>query len=356
MMVLVGGAAKFGLLWVAVEATTLASAPLILYHRSAHSLEAMWKYLLICSVGIGLALFGTMLAAVACPNFTHLTFADFRAGTESISPLWFKFAFLFVLAGYGTKMGLAPFHTWLPDAHSEAPGTVSALLSGALLNCSFLGILRFYNIVPAEIKAFASQLLLALGLASLVIAGCFIVRQFDFKRMLAYSSVEHMGLLALMVSFGVAPEWIGCHIWGHSLIKMALFLTAGDLLLAYGTRSIASVYGGLSSMPKHAVLWMAGILFICGAPPSPLFLTELVLVNRAGFVFGAIVLVLLLVIFCAMTHIMLRMVAGEPDPESGRSGAMAAAEKLWTVPGIALLAAFFLGVCAMNLLLAGGLR
>lgn len=168
-------------MWVAIEATTLLSAPLICWHKSAESIEAMWKYLLICSVGIGLALFGTLL-------YFHG---------------WHKPAFIFILAGYGTKMGLAPFHTWLPDAHSEAPGPVSAFLSGALLNCSFLAIWRFRALMPAEVAPFCDHAMIALGLFSLVVAAVFIVRQTDFKRMLAYSSVEHMGLVILL--FAVRP-------------------------------------------------------------------------------------------------------------------------------------------------------
>ena len=163
-------------MWVAIEATTLLSAPLICHHKSAESIEAMWKYLLICSVGIGLALFGTLL---------------FFAG-------WYVPGFVFILAGYGTKMGLAPFHTWLPDAHSEAPGPVSAFLSGALLNCSFLAIARFRLMMPESTQPFCDQAMIALGLLSLAVAAVFIVRQTDFKRLLAYSSVEHMGLILLL--------------------------------------------------------------------------------------------------------------------------------------------------------------
>ena len=307
------------LLWVAVELTTLVSAPLIAYHRTAGSLEAMWKYILICSIGIGLALFGTMLVM--------------HAQTTG-SVMWYKAGFAFVLAGYGTKMGLAPFHTWLPDAHSEAPAPVSALLSGALLNCSFLAIARFREVMPAGAGPFCDGALLALGLLSVAVAAVFMVRQTDFKRLLAYSSVEHMGIIAtlfalfmrtpadpgrgVMVTAGgeiVGDGLLGmallAHIVFHSLTKTALFLTAGNLLLAYGTRAIAAVQGLGTAMKGHAALWIAGTLLICGMPPSVLFLTELGLVLSAPVWISATVLALLFIVFAAMVRAALGMTMGE---------------------------------------------
>lgn len=252
MMTLVICSRNFGLLWVAVEATTLVSAPLICFHRSPHSLEAMWKYLLICSVGIGLALFGTMLTGVAgqtASGALGLNFDTLKENAGQLHTGWFKAAFIFILVGYGTKMGLAPFHTWLPDAHSEAPGTVSALLSGSLLNCSFLGIIRFCTITPEVLRPFCNGLLVALGLLSLAVAAFFIIRQSDFKRMLAYSSVEHMGLAVIL--WGIGAESVTMfHLCGHSVIKMTLFLTAGNILLAYGTRSVSAVGGNVRDNPE----------------------------------------------------------------------------------------------------------
>ena len=309
------------LMWVAVELTTLVSAPLIAYHRSPGALEAMWKYLLICSIGIGLALFGTMLVMHAMTTG---------------NPTWYKAGFVFVLAGYGTKTGLAPFHTWLPDAHSEAPAPVSALLSGALLNCSFFAIARFRTIMPDEVTGFCDTAMIALGLLSLAVAAVFMVRQTDYKRLLAYSSIEHMGLIVVLFTLlqmyggseivfgdgkGVVFEnltgdilfsaLLG-HIVFHSLTKTLLFQTAGNLLLAFGTRTIAAVQGLGVSMKLHAVLWIAGIVFICGMPPSVLFLTELGLVVSAPIWMSAIVLFLLFCVFAAMTKIALAMTMGKP--------------------------------------------
>ncbi|HBO42841.1 MAG TPA: NADH dehydrogenase FAD-containing subunit, partial [Planctomycetaceae bacterium] len=197
-MTLVSVSRHLGLMWVGVEATTLASAPLIYFHRHHRSLEATWKYLLICSVGIALALLGNFFVAVAARSadgaVIHLTVDHLIAHADRLNPLWLKAAFLLFLVGYGTKMGLAPLHTWLPDAHSEAPSVVSALLSGALLNCAFLTILRAHSLLSAAgLAAFSADLLVLFGLISMGVAAVFILGQSDFKRMLAYSSVEHMG-------------------------------------------------------------------------------------------------------------------------------------------------------------------
>lgn len=293
------------LMWVAVELTTLVSAPLIAYHRSTGSLEAMWKYLLICSIGIGLALFGTMLVM--------------HAETTG-NPMWYKAGFVFVLAGYGTKTGLAPFHTWLPDAHSEAPAPVSALLSGALLNCSFFAITRFRAVMPDAVAPFCDHAMIALGVLSVAVAAVFMVRQTDYKRLLAYSSIEHMGLIVtLFARWSAKPTDIlaaalGAHIVAHSLTKTLLFQTAGNLLLAFGTRAIAVVQGLGVSMKGHAALWVTGIIFICGMPPSVLFLSELGLVLSAPFGLAALVLALLFIVFAAMTKVALAMTMGRPTP------------------------------------------
>ncbi len=296
------------LMWVAIELTTLVSAPLIAHNRTKDALEAMWKYLLICSIGIGLALFGIMLILHA----------------QKIGNLqWYKAGFAIVLAGFGTKMGLAPFHTWLPDAHSEAPAPVSALLSGALLNCSFFAIVRVYEMLPPEALPFANGALLTLGFLSVAIAAIFMVRQTDFKRLLAYSSVEHMGILAIFLGLLPSPSssigrvnifdiMIVAHIIFHSLTKTCLFLTAGNILHAYGTRAISAVQGMGSSLKGHAWLWVLSILFICGMPPSVLFVTELGLVCNAPLGVAALLLLLLFIVFAAMSRVMLAMTMGKP--------------------------------------------
>jgi hydrogenase-4 component F len=297
-------ASSVPLMWVAVELTTLVSAPLIAYHCDKGSLEAMWKYLLICSIGIAFALFGTMLVLHA-------------QSTESAR--WYMAGFAFVLAGYGTKMGLAPFHTWLPDAHSEAPAPVSALLSGALLNCSFFAIVRFREMMPDAAAPFCDCAMLALGILSVAVGAVFMVRQTDFKRLLAYSSVEHMGLVIVLYSLTchkpcgkLAGFALLAHIAAHSLTKTLLFQTAGNLLLAFRTRAVSVVQGLGVSMRGHAMLWMAGLILICGMPPSVLFLSELGLVFSAPVWVSATVLALLFVVFAAMMKVGLSMTMGRP--------------------------------------------
>ena len=219
-----------GLLWVFIEATTLLSAPLIMAHRTRHSLEASWKYLFICSVGIALAFIGLLFLVLSGSGAGHaprLTLPDLLDRSRTFDPLWLKISFAFVLVGYGTKAGLAPTHTWLPDAHSEAPAAVSALLSGTLLNCALLGILRFFQILrPTEAYPFARGVLLLTGLLSLFVCAVYIFAVKDYKRMLAYSSMENMGIIAV----GVAAGGIGVlgalvHLICHSLAKSSLFLT-----------------------------------------------------------------------------------------------------------------------------------
>ncbi|MCI0589244.1 MAG: NADH dehydrogenase FAD-containing subunit [Planctomycetes bacterium] len=316
-MTLVTATHHYGLLWVAIEATTLASAPLVYYHRHHRSLEAAWKYLLLCSVGIALALLGNYLLAVASqPAGAALTVEGLRgAGTGLASP-WIRAAFLFFLVGYGTKMGLAPLHTWLPDAHSEAPSVVSALLSGAVLNCAFLGILRaFQACVAAGEAAFARELLVLLGLVSMGIAAAFVLNQADYKRMLAYSSVEHMGILALGVGLGgAAARGALLHALNHSLTKGMLFLVAGNVLRAYSTKVARDVRGVGRVLPASGVLWVAGFLAITGIPPFGPFVSEFTILKGAldggRTTVATLYLALLALTFVGMATTVLRMVQG----------------------------------------------
>jgi hydrogenase-4 component F len=267
-MTLVTLSQHFGLLWVAMEATTLASAPLIYFHRHHRSLEATWKYLLICSVGIALALLGNffMVIAASVPEVKDksMIFSNLIGQGQFMNIPWLKAAFLFFLVGYGTKMGLAPMHTWLPDAHSEAPSVVSALLSGALLNCAFLGILRSFQICSAAgLGQFCQELLVLFGLLSMGWAAVFILGQSDYKRMLAYSSVEHVGILALGVGIGAGATFGAMlHAVNHSLTKAMLFLTAGNILAIYKTKNTKNITGIMSVMSATGVLWIAGFLAI----------------------------------------------------------------------------------------------
>lgn len=323
----------FGTLWVAVEATTLASAPLIHFHKTKSSLEAMWKYLLLCSLGIGLALFGTMLLSASLDAESTLSFGNIAVK----NPVWFKAAFVFCFAGYGLKCGLAPFHSWLPDAHSEAPAPVSALLSGSLLNCALLGIWRMRDIAPEGTLEFCNNFFIFFGFASLVLAALFIIGQKDYKRMLAYSSVEHMGLIALLIGF-TAEGTALLHMICHSFMKMMLFLAAGNIFLCFGTRRISAVQGIFTTLPRASKVWMAGVLLICGLPPSPLFFTEWVLVSHAGALYGSLILLLLFIIFCAMSNIAMKMCMGYDSNSEGVIQLDAIARKVNRVPAFLLYA------------------
>lgn len=331
-MTLVVASQHFGLMWVAVEATTLASAPLIHFHRSQRSLEAAWKYLLICSVGIAIALLGNFFLVVASSSGEGpLTVAGLVRQAGMLDPVWLKAAFLLLLVGYGTKMGLAPLHTWLPDAHSEAPSVVSALLSGALLNCAFLAILRVHAVcVAAGLGDFSGGLLVLFGLVSMGFAAAFIVGQADYKRMLAYSSVEHMGIAALGVGMGgLAGFGALLHTVNHSLTKAMLFLLSGNILAAYQDKSTTRVRGVLRVLPVTGVLWVAGFLAITGTPPFGLFVSEITILKGAiegrHWLVAVLYLLLLTVIFVGMAGVFLRMAFGAPG-EAAMHGGLGAPE------------------------------
>jgi hydrogenase-4 component F len=343
-MTLVTVSHHFGILWVAIETTTLASAPLIFFHRHHRSLEATWKYLLLCSVGIALALLGNFFLAIAAtqPDGTVIPLvvgALVRDGSQ-LHEAWLKAAFLLLLVGYGTKMGLAPLHTWLPDAHSEAPSMVSALLSGALLNCAFLGIVRVLQVCAAAGHlTFGRDLLVGFGLVSMAVAAVFLVGQTDYKRLLAYSSVEHMGILALGVGLGGSGSFGALlHAVNHSLTKAMLFLVAGNILTAYQSKSTVEVRGVLRVLPISGMLWVVGLLAITGSPPFGTFLSEFTILKAAldqGRNGVAIAyLAFLAVIFVGLATAVLGMAQGTPSEGQRR---MTEPESLWTVLSPALL-------------------
>ena len=273
-------------MWIAIEATTLASAPLIYTHRSGPSIEATWKYVLICSVGIALALLGSVLISLAMDLGgvdAPVAFSSLTVVAKQLDPFWLKTGFVFILVGYGTKMGLAPMHTWLPDAHSEAPSPASALLSGVLLNCAYLGIFKTNKIMHAAgLGDFSGTILIVFGLASILAAATFILKQTEYKRLLAYSSIENMGIIA----FGTGIGGIGAYgavlcLIHHSLIKSSLFLSSGNILIGYGSRLIENTGYLAKRMPKTFVAFFAGFAGISGFPPLGIFLGELFIIIGA---------------------------------------------------------------------------
>ena len=323
-MTAVTASRHMGLLWASVEATTLLSAPLIYFHRHKRSLEATWKYLLICSVGIALALMGNLfLGAAGLKGGAGLDLAGLLSKAGTLDKPLLKAAFLFLFVGYGTKMGLSPFHTWLPDAHSEAPAVVSALLSGALLNCAFLGILRVNSVcASAGLAAFTGGILILFGLFSILTAALFMLGQRDYKRLLAYSSIEHMGILALGIGLGggaVLGAILGA--LSHSLAKAGLFFTSGVVLAAEKTKRIADVRGLWRRAPRTAALWLAGFFLITGTPPSGIFLAKFIILREAvalkHYWLAGAYLGLLAILFAGMASVFISMTFGEHEAKPG---------------------------------------
>jgi len=303
-------------LWIAVEATTLMSAPLIFLHRSKSALEATWKYVMICSVGIALALLGCFFVVLSM-NIANLhvpiTFSSLGLVATRLDPVWLKAGFIFLVIGYGTKMGLAPMHTWLPDAHSEAPSPASALLSGALLNCAFLGVYRGHQLLyQAGIGDFSSSILIGFGLLSMLIAAIFIFNQTGYKRMLAYSSIENMGIIAFGVGIGgMATYGAMLHLIHHSLIKSSLFLSSGNILLGYGTKLINKTGNMVNLLPRTCTAFFAGFVGISGFPPFGIFVSELLIIigafKQGRNISVSIFIIALILIFVGASRLVMKM-------------------------------------------------
>jgi len=280
---------SLGVLWIAIEGTTLASLFLVSFYETREALEAAWKYVIVGSVGIALGLFGTILtyhSAVRVLGTSYdLNWSLLVRVASQLNPEVMRLALLFILVGYGTKAGLAPMHTWLPDAHSEAPSPISALLSGVLLNCAMYAILRFYALAtPSLGRPYPNALLLGFGLLSLLVATLFIFRQHDYKRLLAYSSVEHMGIVAVGVAFGGVLGLTGA-LWqliNHAVAKSLMFFASGHVLLRYGTKEIAQVPGVVRVLPVTGSMLVLGGLALTGTPPFGIFASELT-IFAAGF-------------------------------------------------------------------------
>ena len=284
---------SLGLMWIAIEGATVGSVLLVGMARTTSAIEASWKYLLIGSVGLGFALLATMLVyASSVPALGEtsdaLSWSQLEALGPSLDPMLLRLAFVFALVGYGTKVGLVPFHTWLPDAHSQAPSPVSALLSGASLNVALYALVRFHLISTAGLgEDFSAGLLVLFGLGSLALALPFIVTQGDVKRLLAYSSIENMGLLTVAIGFGgkVALAGFALIMIVHALTKSVLFIAAGFLAQDAGTRRIARMRGSLKASPVDGTAFLVGILVLGGLPPSGMFVGELAIV-MGGFARG----------------------------------------------------------------------
>jgi hydrogenase-4 component F len=329
MMTLITLSHHLGLMWVALEANTLASAPLLYFNSNPRSIEATWKYVLIGGVGIALALLGSFFLAYSALHAGHeasLLVDDLVRQAPQLSRPWLHAAFVVLLVGYGTKMGLAPMHTWKPDAYGEAPGLVGALMAGGLTTCAFLALLRFFKIcVAAGEGAFARELLIFFGIFSMVVAGVFLARQRDYKRMLAYSSVEHMGILVLGVGVGgLALYGALLHLINNAIAKGVMFLSAANIHRSFESKSTEVVSGALRRVPVSGALFLAGFFAVTGSPPFGPFLSELTIlrgiIGDSRYGLAAVFLLLLLVVFVGMGSTVLAVVQGEPRSDLPRNG------------------------------------
>ncbi len=308
-----------GLMWVAIEGTTLITAPLIYFNRSKFSIEATWKYLLVGSVGIALALLGTFFLAYSAVQGgleASLSFDELLRNAPQLSKPWLHAAFILLLVGYGTKMGLAPMHTWKPDTYGESPGVVGAIFAGGTTSAAFLALLRIYQIcLAAGDSNFVSPLLLFMGLGSMAVAGLFMVGQRDIKRLLAYSSVEHMGILVLGLGLG-RPALFGTllHVINNTITKGVLFMSAGNIHRAFASKNTDQVRGAIRRLPISGSLFLFAFLAITGSPPFAPFVSEFSILTGAfgagQYLVAGLFLFLLLVVFIGMGKTVLKVVQG----------------------------------------------
>jgi hydrogenase-4 component F len=341
---------NFALLWVGMETTTLAVAPLIYHRHDRRSLEAVWKYLVLSSVGIAFALLGVFLLATSQPSGAGrpLVLDDLMLHAAALDATWLRAAFVFMLIGFGTKMGLAPLHSWKPDVYGEAPSMVGGLMAGALTSCAFLGLARITSICfAAGAGPFVRPPLIAFGLLSLVVATAFIIGQGDVKRLLGYSSIEHMGLLALALGLGgVGAYGAVLHTLNNALAKVMVFLAVGNVVLATGTSTAGRIRGLVRRMPASGTLLVVGLFAITGSPPFGMFLSEFTIIGAAIAVspwIAAVLVTLLSIIFIGIASMILEMVYGEPSGDS-EPPATFAAERPWLVVAPAALALLVLGL------------
>jgi hydrogenase-4 component F len=338
---------SLALLWIAVEVTTIISALLVAIEDTDGAAEAAWKYVLIASAGLGLALLATVFAYYAGSQLLgehyNLAIQPLITAGPRLPKTPVRLAFLLAVLGYGTKVGLFPVHTWLPDAHSEAPTPVSALLSGSLLAVSFYAILRFYQVAAASLgSGFPRDTLLAFGVASLLLAALYLFGQRDIKRLLAYSSVEHMGILALGVSFGapVALAGVLLHVMAHAAAKGNAFMGAGVFTVKYGTKQIAGLRDGLRVLPWSGPLFGLSVFALSALPPSGIFRSEFQIVagglGSGGYTAAAVLVVLVTVAFFGLVTSATSMLLS-PVPQTLARGEPSAWMVVPVLAGLAVL-------------------
>ncbi|TCT19039.1 hydrogenase 4 subunit F [Thiobaca trueperi] len=320
---------NLGVLWVAVEGATLATVLLVSLYRTPEAVEAAWKYFILCGVGIALALFGTVLTYFAAQHVmadpaAGLTWSALYERAHELNPTVMRIAFVFLLVGYGTKVGLVPMHQWLPDAHSEGPTPMSAVLSGLLLNVALYAVVRVKMLVDGSLATtatphLAGALLMGFGLVSFVVAGLFLHRQRDIKRMFSYSSIEHMGLMTFAFGLGGPLATFGAllHMLVHSLTKSAIFVTVGHATHLAGTQAIDQIRGLIRTQPAIGWSLLLGVVAIAGFPPFGVFTSEFLLLTatmQSQPWFAVVLLTGLAVAFAGLFRHLHPMVYG-PAPE-----------------------------------------
>jgi hydrogenase-4 component F len=318
--------------WIAIEGTTLVSALLVGFYKDRKAIEAAWKYIILCTVGITFALLGIFItyyaSATVMGGSGTLNWTELRDIADKLNPSTMKLAFIFILVGYGAKAGLAPVHNWLPDAHSQAPTPISALLSGILLKCSFIGIIRFIILVNKSTgDSYTSQLMLLFGLLSMGIATAFILLQTNYKRLLAYHSIEHIGIIATGVGIGGFWGIYGSllHIFNHAVVKTLLFFTTGKVRLRYHSTKIEDVKGAITQMPIAGTIMLLAALAIAGTPPFNIFLSEFIILKAAAdygqWTTMALFIVFATIIFGGVLHHFGSMAFGKAEnAESDQEG------------------------------------
>jgi hydrogenase-4 component F len=324
------------LCWVAIEVTTVVSVLLVAIEDTDRAAEAAWKYVLLASLGLGLALLATTIlyyagSRVFGPSY-DLTYSKLLSpAAHRFDPGAVRLAYVLAVLGYGTKMGLVPVHTWLPDAHSEAPTPVSSLLSASLLALCFYAILRYFEVTERSAGApFARTVLLVLGLASLALAALYLLSQRDLKRLLAYSSIEHMGILAIGMSFSARIAIVGVllHVLAHAAAKGTAFCGAGSIVRKFQTKDMARIRGGAGLLPLSGPMFVAAVLALSAAPPFGIFRSELLIVSGGlsdrGDAVAAVLVVLVTLAFLGLSWAATRTMltpAPEPHPHQDRGGA-----------------------------------
>ena len=326
-MVLATVSNNIAVFWMAIEGTTLVTSMLVGFYKDKESVEAAWKYIILCTVGITFGLLGIFIvyyaSASALGGDGTLNWTELRDIAHDMNPKTLQLAFIFIIVGYGAKAGFAPIHNWLPDAHSQAPSPISALLSGVLIKCALLGIVRFVIIGNESMDtSFYNHLLLIFGLVSMGIATAFILLQNNYKRLLAYSSIEHIGIIAIGIGIGSFWGVYGAllHMLNHAIVKTLLFLTTGQVKHKYHSTEIGKVKGAMVVLPVSGTVMLLGALAIAGCPPFNVFLSEYTIlkaaVDKGNWITFSLFILFVTIIFGGILHHFGSMAFGKPNTDS----------------------------------------